>query len=203
MKYALRNLCLTAAALLVFATAVTAQEEPPQFPIDRPEKFGCFAPPAVPWLIDYNTYIWYEPIDNVSESVDQVNGGWVQGRVYLQSSGSFVGIVDNNTVTYVEPFEGTTPIDGGHAFNAGWGVLVTVNGWDGLIVMSPFGSWVQHEPYDGDEVAVVRITNRNGRLIYSLNGVAVFSQAAPDVGERDLRAFYFGPVDNALVGVCQ
>lgn len=154
---------------------------------------------TIPQLIDYPTYLWYVPIDDISESVDNVNGQWVQGRVYLAGTMKYLGIDDHNTVTYIEPVDGTTPIDGGHAFNAGWELLVTVDGWDGLIVQSPFGSWVQHVQYDED-TAVVRIDNHDGWLYYSLNGVMIYAQLAPGLDQRDLRALYLGSVDSALVG---
>lgn len=183
---------LTAALLISFcALSVAARARP-----------RVLVMPVEPSLDDFPTYRDYVPIDDVSVSFETVNDGWVEGRVYLQSWASFVGIIDSSTATYIEPVDGTTPIAGGHAFNAGWGVLVTVTGWDGLIVLSPFGNFVQGEPYiNDDEVATVRIVNQRGRLIYYLNGTLVFSQAASGLETRDLRAFYFGPVDNALIGI--
>ncbi len=189
----MKQLQLLATALLIMLCALSAAARVKPLP-----RYQVIEPT----LGDFDTFRDYVPIDDVSVSYENVNDGWVEGQVYLRYSAAFVGIIDSSTATYVPPIDGTTPIAGGHAFNAGWGVLVTVTGWDGLIVQSPFGNFVQGQPYiNDDDLATVRIAHQRGRLLYYLNGTLVFSQPAPGLEERDLRAFYFGAVDSWLIGL--
>lgn len=159
--------------------------------------------PTVPRLDDFDTYRDYAAIDDISMGFESVNSQWVQGRVYLAGTTSFVGMVDATTTHYIEAVDGTTPIAGGHAFTADWYLMVTVNQYAGLIVQSPYGSWTQGVAYTDSDVAVVRITQAGGWLLYSLDGVQVFTQYAPDLAQHDWRAYYIGAVDNALIGVKQ
>jgi hypothetical protein len=151
-----------------------------------------------PRLDDFDTYRDYGATDAIYMGFENINTQWVQGRVFLQSQASYVGLVDANTVNYVEPFEGTTPIEGGHAFTAEWFVVATVNGWDGLIVQSPYGNWVQHVPYENDD-AVIRISNVQDYLYFYLDGELVLIQEAPDIARYDLRAYYLGDFAQPLI----
>lgn len=153
-----------------------------------------------PSLEDYDTYRDYVPIDDIYESFNNINGGFVEGKVFLTATMSYVGMDDHNTVTYIEPFEGTTPIAGGHAWTSTWFITATVNQWSGLIVQSPYGNWIQDEPFYEDE-ATVRIVNQGNYLYYYLNGVQVFSQYAPDINGHDWRALYIGDFDQPFIGI--
>lgn len=191
--------------LLILATAVLAQRQGKELKAERlyriPPPCSYISVGEEPRLEDYDTYRDYAPIDSVYMGFQSVNNQWVEGRVFLQSQVSFVGIVDANTAKYVEAFEGTTPIDGGHAFTADWYLIAWVSGWDGLIVQSPYGSWTQHVEYNEEETAVIRIDNRDGLLMYSLNGVLVFTQLAPGLAGRDLRPYYLGDFGDPMIGV--
>lgn len=200
------RLLTTSILLLALASSVVAQKGRPRTDIGiRPRPNPCYivSVPQEPHLDDFNTYHDYVATDSFELSFERIYGQWAQGTVSLQAQASFVGLVDEDTSDYIPPFEGTTPISGGHAFSAGWSVLVTVNGWDGLIVQSPYGNWVQQVPYSESDTAVVRITAMNGTLSYYLDGVFVYSQVAPDIAVRDLRAYYVGYFDDPLVGVAE
>jgi hypothetical protein len=199
------NKLLSLALLLLLSSTGFAQKgrATPNVGI-RPRPCFVVSVPQEPRLDDFNTYRDYAAMDSVYMGFENVNEQWVQGRVFLQAQASFVGLVDANSTHYVEPFEGTTPIAGGHAFTADWNLVVSVDGNDGLVVQSPYGNWVQHEAYvSADETAVVKIANQGGRLYYYLNDVMVFSQAAPDLEYRDVRAYYFGDFAEPLIGVAQ
>jgi hypothetical protein len=197
---------LIAATMFVVCLVSAAHSQPAigEGLSENQRRCGDVSAPGNPWLIDYPTYRDYVPIDDVYVSMEQINGQWTEARVYLAATYAYVGMVDANTIHYVEAVDGTTPIAGGHAFTADWSLVVSVNGWDGLIVQSPYGNWTQHREYvSDDDTALVRVANRYGWLFFYLNGELLYSQYAPGLDSHDLRAFYFGSVDvdKALVGV--
>jgi len=197
------KITLLLAVLALLATTTFAQ----RLKTDRlaSPKARCYpvSVPQEPRLDDYPTYRDYAVIDAVSMGFESINNQWVEGRIYLTATVSYVGAVDEDTTHYVEPVDGTTPIDGGHAFTADWYLLVTVNQYSGLIVQSPYGNWSQGVAYNENDFATVRVTLNGSWLRYSLDGVEVFSQYAPDLVNRDWRAYYIGTVDNLLIGVRQ
>lgn len=193
--------------LLLVVLSAPVFSQAPEIPPDPPSEGGGGGTPQcandvsqIPNLEDRNTFADYVPLDNFSESFDRVNGWWIQGRVYLTASTKYVGIVDHATTHYVEPVDGTTPIFGGHAFTWDWGILVTVDQYQGLMVQSPFGNYSQNVPYIESDLAYVRITVDDFMIHYWLDANMVHSQFAIGLAARDLRALYIGTVDSALIG---
>lgn len=176
-----------------------------RMPLPEPEPVrSCFSVlrPGRPHLADYPTYVNGRSRFEPRVSLNNVNDSWVQGRIYPGTRHPYFGLADWNVVQYDPPGEDGNSPNEWDALYVGWNVLVTVDHAWGLIVVSPFGSWYQMQEYDPDvTTATVRIWHRNGRLFYYLNGKPVFSQAAPGLEERDLRAYYRESVDEPLIGL--